>query len=684
VSTLVFKDLTPQQRRDLVVDVHRRQGGVCFICEETVDLDAAGPRAATLAYIRPLKAGGTQVPENIAVLHTTCRRTRPARDLRRARELARRARTGGSAAAAAGAAASESSIVASAMEPADKPVLLPVEKPVLLPADEPAVLPAEEPVPSAAVDTAVESADELAVAPMLEPMVEPADEHNLGPADPSSAPTSWVWSPFAPVTTEPEAGADPATADASPPVPDGAAEQRETADGPERERRERSYGAALGLTVLGAAVPGSAYLAAGRRRLGLATLAVAVLLLLAVDGVLLLEHDPAKLAAELASRPALLLGLGIGVLVVAAAWAIVIVTGHRMLVPRAMSRHQRALGGGLVVLLALAVVVPSIVASRYAFATYDLIEKVFDNPIAGGDTPLEIDRADPWRDIPRLNLLLLGGDSTADGGMTTNTMIVASTDTATGDTVLLGLPRNLQNAPIAADNPLRAIYPDGYQCSTEDSPCLLSALYTEAKVRHADLFGDDPDPGLTTLRGSISEIIGLDITAYVLVDLEDFQQIVDALGGIDINVGPNPVPIAELDANGNPLPPDASTEFIPPGRQHLDGEAALAFARERRTDTFSNDSRMLRQQAVLSAIVDRADPVNVLLSYLEIASSASDAIRTDLPTALLPALVDLSELVRAQEIRSLPLADDVIVITDPDFAAIRALVQTALTASTPG
>ena len=440
----------------------------------------------------------------------------------------------------------------------------------------------------------------------------------------------------------------------------------------------RTYGSALGLTILGAVVPGSAYLAAGRRRLGVLTLGFVVLVVLAIVGVLLIEHDLTSVVVRLASRPATFNLLGVGILAVAALWVIVIATGHRMLLPKSRSRGQRVLGAAVTVLLAVAVVVPSVIAARYAFATHDLIEKVFGNEVAGNPGGVVIDPDDPWKDTPRLNVLLLGADPVPGGGVTTNTMIVASIDTATGDTLLFSLPRNLTDVPIPADNPLHALYPAGYRCAQPPDTCLLSGLYTEAEVTHADLFADETGAGLSTLRGSISEITGLPINYYVLVDLDGLRQLVDALGGIDLDIGPQPVPVTSLDAAGNPLPATATTAYIPPGRQHLDGTETLAFARER-TDTFGADMRMLRQRSVVTAIVQQASPPTVLVHYLDLASTAGDAIRTDVPAQLLPALFDLSKLVRAHETRSLPIEPDDLGTT-PDYTQVRALVQAAVAA----
>jgi LCP family protein required for cell wall assembly len=610
VDSHYFDTLGAEQRAELLREVHRRQDGLCFVCDEPIDLDNAGERAPELDHIQPLAAGGADNADNLALLHAACAHPRAVRDLRLARAQAGldRVRNEFGVVQATGALASTAASLPEPAAPAPSgPSAPPVAPAAPTPPDPPAV-----------------------------------------PPDPSTGDSSRSHEPAPPIDSSRG--------------PDG----------------ERSYGGALGLTVVGAVVPGTAYLAAGRRRLGLITVGIVVLLALSVVTLVLLQGgDLAHLLAELASRPTLIDVLGIALLVAAAAWIVVIATGHRMLLPSDSSLPQQIVGGALTLVLALAVAVPSVVAARYAFATHDLIEKVFHDAGGPPGAPSVIDRSDPWKDIPRLNLLIIGGDATDGGGLTTNTMIIASIDTATGEAVLIGVPRNLRNAPIPAENPLHAVYPDGFQCGDRPRSCLLSSLYTEAKVAHPDLFGNDPDAGLTTLRGSLSEITGLEINYSLVVDLVGFEQVVDALGGIDINVGHRPVPIADLDADGNPLPPDASTRYIPPGPQHLDGEEALAFTRERRTDASADADRMLRQRAVISAIVDRADPVNLLLSYLEVASTAGDAIRTDVPVELLPAFVDLAEAVQAHEIQTLAVADDVSV-TNPDFVQIRELVHLAL------
>ena len=76
-------------------------------------------------------------------------------------------------------------------------------------------------------------------------------------------------------------------------------------------------------------------------------------------------------------------------------------------------------------------------------------------------------QADPWVNTPRVNVLLIGSDAGADrDGVRTDSPILASIDTHTGDAVLFGIPRNLQHVPFPPGTPMAEQYPDGFYCRT--------------------------------------------------------------------------------------------------------------------------------------------------------------------------------------------------------------------------
>ncbi len=455
------------------------------------------------------------------------------------------------------------------------------------------------------------------------------------------------------------------------PPPGG--QQRRTRDVP------RSFGSALGLTVLGAVLPGAGFVAAGRRVLGIVVLTVLAVGVIFGLAILLVEPNPRMLAAELASRPTTLNVLGAVVLAAGLAWVTVIVSSHLMLRPRTASGWQRGLGITVVLVLCAAVLVPSARVSQYAFATHDFVRNVFPSTPDGeddGEQP-EVDREDPWKGQGRVNLMLLGGDAGEDrDGLRTDTTMVASINTKTGDTVLFSLPRNLENMPFPRSSPMYDYWPDGFDCGYSGG-CILNSIYGFGRTHADDYPATVADPGAAALGDAVGAALGLDIDYFLMVDLMGFERLVDALGGIDIDVGPERVPIGGTDFYGNDQPEWKIEEWIEAGEQHLDGREALWFSRSRwRSDDYE---RMERQRCVVNAVVAQANPTNVLTNYLDLAATAEDIVTTDVPYQLFPAFVELADRVQQQPIRSLPFTNDVIPdSSDPDFVDIRDLVDEAL------
>ena len=112
---------------------------------------------------------------------------------------------------------------------------------------------------------------------------------------------------------------------------------------------------------------------------------------------------------------------------------------------------------------------------------------------------------------------------------------MASIDTETGDTTLFSLPRNLEDLPFPEDSPLAEVYPDGFWAGSE-SESLLNAVYRNGPAEYPDILGPTDNPGADFLKLGVGEALGLTIDYYVLVNLDGFSQLVDALGGITVNV----------------------------------------------------------------------------------------------------------------------------------------------------
>ena len=429
------------------------------------------------------------------------------------------------------------------------------------------------------------------------------------------------------------------------------------------------FGRALLVTAAGTVVPGTAFLASGRRRAGAAVLTAFLLLVAAAVWVVTAGlHGAVKLAFDSTA----LVWLGVAVVVVAVAWIVVVLVQWRSVRPRPLRGWRGGVAGLVVGLLVLAVVAPAVFVVQLANAQRDLVDSVFaDHKSATVTAPA--DTSVPFGGADQVNILLLGGDG-GEGreGVRTDTVIVANIQVKTGKTTLFSLPRNLENLPFPASSPLAALYPNGFQAGSE-SESLLNAVYRNGPAAHPGVLGPTDDEGADWLKLGVGEALGLHIDYFALVNLDGFSKLVDALGGVTVNVN-YWVPINGI--TNQELPDD----YIAPGPdQHMDGYTALQFARGRYGLT--DYQRMDRQRCVIQAMVDSADPVTLLRKYQELASTASDIISTDVPQSVLGDVVDLAFQVKDAGIRSVVFDDTVISPAYPDYSKIRTLVQQSLTAA---
>jgi len=433
------------------------------------------------------------------------------------------------------------------------------------------------------------------------------------------------------------------------------------------------FGKVLGLTAIGALLPGTAFLAAGYRKVGWLLLAGLAALIglgawLATAG----QHVAVRMAVS-PTGLLLIIAAAVGLAVV---WALVVIAGYRVLAPDSTTRPQHLLGGLLVTLLALGVAAPAFEAAHLAAVQRNLITGLFGDDVESATVP-DTAAADPWGDKDRVNVLLLGGDG-GDGrdGVRTDTVIVASIDTETGATTTFSLPRNLEELPFPDDSPLSEVYPDGFWAGSE-SESLLNAVYRNGPAEYPDVLGPTDNPGADFLKLGVGEALGLTIDYYVLVNLEGFSQLIDALGGITVNVNYY-VPIGGEPSLGHL--PDA---YIAPGpNQQMNGELALHYARGR--FGLSDYQRMDRQRCMLNAIVAAADPLTLLTRYQAIAATTQDIVTTDIPQSVVGDFADLALKVKDAGIQSVVFDDSIIRPAYPDFDAIRTVVTDALlTAPTP-
>ncbi|MGQ7297319.1 LCP family protein [Quadrisphaera sp. KR29] len=432
------------------------------------------------------------------------------------------------------------------------------------------------------------------------------------------------------------------------------------------------------LTVLGAALPGAGLVAAGRRWGWLVLLPV--LAALGALGAVVATGRLVPLARSVVFNPTAMLVLAAGAVVGALLWCLVVVASHaglrRSPAVGRLSRGQRLASLVLVTALLALVVAPSATAARYAMANHDLLEGVFGSESRDGDGP-DTGAADPWAQVPRVNVLMLGADTGADRvGTRPDTIMLASIDTRTGGTTLLNLPRQLEDVPFPEGSAAAKAWPKACKEDGEGG-CMLNAVYLFGTL-HPEMFGgteDGNDPGVEATKEAVSTATGLDVDYYAMVDLEGFQQLVDAMGGLTLNV-PRDIPIGgghNLETGGTyPV-----TGWIKKGQaQQLDGYQALWFARSR--EGSDNNDRMARQQCVVSAAVQQYDALALAQAFPAIAEAAEKNIQTDIPADELNAFVTLGQTVKGGDLRALSVTSANISTGDPDYDALRAMVQEAL------
>ncbi|HLS46336.1 MAG TPA: LCP family protein [Ornithinicoccus sp.] len=448
----------------------------------------------------------------------------------------------------------------------------------------------------------------------------------------------------------------------------------------------RGVGRAYGLTALGTVLPGAGLVMTRRRLIGIP------LVLLAIGSGIaglyyLIRNGAFRSALDLAARPDLLRILSVVLVVGGLIWIASIVLTALTARPRRMTGGQRT---GLTIftgLMCLVVAAPAALGLRYIDAHTNAVDDIFTGAVDRKDDPgspsigPDLDHpVDPWADVPRVNVLLLGSDAGDNrDGVRTDSMMIASIDTVTGDTVLFGIPRNLQNVPIPTNSPLYKRYGPAYDCGAE---CLMNGIWTAAVDLHEEnpgWFAGDPNPGQTATRQVLSAVIGQPIHYTVIIDLKGFEELVDAMGGVDINVQES-VPIGGktwTDDNGfSHLIEGSESGWIEEGPQHLNGHEALWYSRSRvTTDDFS---RMRRQRCVVAALIDQVNPMTLLQRYPAIVAVAGDNITVDIDQSELPAWAELTERVQGGTMKSLPFTSKNTNTADPDFTAIRREVYLAL------
>src|SRR3569833_431511 len=448
----------------------------------------------------------------------------------------------------------------------------------------------------------------------------------------------------------------------------GSESVEDAGDAESGHRPDGSVWHALGLTVASVFVWGVAHLAAGRRLAGFLLMTLLAKHIGAAIIVVLDFRDDLKQVAVERDR---LAGITVGILVLALIWAAIGGRSYLVVRPHGLAGAPRVLAAGMVVVRVLGVCTPLAWAARDTYTLRDTIGTIFH----GDDVqpPVVKNVADPWKDKPRVNILLLGGDGAGDRvGVRTDSMTVASVDTKTGDNEQQSLPRNLQLFPVIPR--LRSRWPNGFSGVAAGDEGLLNELFQDAEDDKSLMPGYDKGRrGPQLVSEEISYLIGQPIDYYILVNLFGFADIIDAMGGVKVHI-PQDIPY------GGPEDGSAPTGVLKAGNRHLNGKQALWFGRSR---TSSSDFiRMGRQKCLMKDVAEQADPQRVLTSFQKLAKAAKKTISTNIPAAMLPALVRLSGTMKqGAQVTSLMYVPPQFHVVRPDVQVMRRAAAKAIAAS---
>lgn len=230
-----------------------------------------------------------------------------------------------------------------------------------------------------------------------------------------------------------------------------------------------------------------------------------------------------------------------------------------------------------------------------------------------------------WDGFERVNFMLLGSDAgVGRTGTRTDTIILVSAEPETGDVAMFSIPRNLTEAPL----------PEGmgvWDCNC--FPDIITHLWANGEW-HPDAFLGPQAPSVNALKGALGLIFDVDIQYYAKVDLAGFVAMIDALGGVTIDVPKRIVDERYPHEDGS-----TETIVIEEGTQHLDGHNALAYGRIRR---HSGDfARMHRQRCLIGAVVEQTDISDLITGSRELAAAVMEHVETDIPIEALGDIVEL-------------------------------------------
>lgn len=244
----------------------------------------------------------------------------------------------------------------------------------------------------------------------------------------------------------------------------------------------------------------------------------------------------------------------------------------------------------------------------------------------------------------RVNMLMFGKGGTGHAGADlTDTLIVASIDPVNKTSTLVSIPRDLWvTVPGGGSSKINAVYANAKNRSLNTAP------KDRAKAEQA---------GVEAIKQMVSQVLGVPIHYYGVIDFEGFKQAVDIVGGVDINV-PEELAVKEHLWDGT-----TGRNYylnVPAGQQHFDSTKALYFTRSRHTSLRGDFTRSERQRLFIQALSQKilsAGTYSNPLKISQLMSALGDHISTDLSVNNALRLMEIGKGIDVSQMKSIGLAD---------------------------
>lgn len=326
-----------------------------------------------------------------------------------------------------------------------------------------------------------------------------------------------------------------------------------------------------------------------------------------------------------------------------------VVKKRKLRLPRRKTKHANKSHKKRKVLLGLIAVV-LLVGGYFGFSIWNTARRVLKG---GSDGAIALQKnIDPVRltgeGDGRVNILLLGkGGGNHPGADLTDTIIIASIDPIAKEAALLSLPRDLWvRAPELWSMKINSVY--------------ASAKDKAYSINETDDAGAEK-AGIQAIETVVKEITGVPIHYYVMVNFTAFEQAVNAVGGVSVNVEePLYDYVQAWDNNNNPLIADV-------GLQQFNGKKALLYARSRSTS--SDFARGERQRQIIVALQEKVMQLGTFsnpVAVSKLINTVGSNVYTDLSLSEIMRIYEIGKEIPSSSIASFSLTDEgnVLVKTD--------------------